>query len=496
MTPNLPTFLKLARQGNLVPVWKPMIADTLTPVSAYLRLSRGGKARHAFLLESIEGGERIARYSFLGVDPGLIVRAWAGDERLELQEGRRITARRGQALDTLREITARYRPVHVPEAPPFTAGAVGFIGYDLVGQFERVPRPKTAGATPLPDATLMFFSRLLAFDHLKRQILIVANVEVPAGLSRAELERRYRAAERDLARTERLLARPVSLPRRRRPAAPVRWKANMTRHAYEDSVRRGKEYIAAGDVFQVVLSLRLEARLQPEPFAVYRALRTINPSPYMFFLKMDDDTVLGASPEMLVKVTGRDIEYRPIAGTRRRGSNEQEDHALEQDMLADEKERAEHIMLVDLGRNDVGRIAEYGSVSVPGLMFVERYSHVMHLVSDVRGRLRQGLDMFDALASCFPAGTLSGAPKVRAMEIIHELEPTRRGIYGGSVLYLDYSGHLNSCIAIRTMAVCGRRACVQVGAGIVADSDPAREYEECMNKSRALRRAVDMAGEL
>lgn len=486
---GLSTFLELARQGsgNIIPVWKPVLADMLTPVSAYLRLAR--RARHAFLLESVEGGEKVARYTFLGCDPHLIVQARGQD--VEIREDRRTTRRRGQALDVLREITARFRPVRVPGLPPFSAGAVGYFGYDLVGQFEHVPPPKAAGDTGLPDALLMFFSNLLVFDHVKHQILIISNVRTDG--KGPSLEARYRASVKQILRWEKLLARPVASPMPKHRKGKLQFKANCRREEFEAGVESCKRYITAGDIFQVVYSMRLQGRLRADPFSVYRALRTVNPSPYMFFLKMGKNTVLGASPEMLVKVTGRTVDYRPIAGTRPRGANEAEDLVMERELLADEKEKAEHIMLVDLGRNDVGRIAEYGSVEVPNLMFVERYSHVMHLVSTVRGRLRQGLDMFDAMASCFPAGTLSGAPKVRAMEIIHELEPTRRGIYGGSVFYLDYSGNLDSCIAIRTLAVVGRTAYLQIGAGIVADSVPSREYQECMNKGQALIRAMEIA---
>jgi anthranilate synthase component 1 len=394
-------------------------------------------------------------------------------------------------LDVLREITARFRPVHLPGLPPFSAGAVGYFGYDLVGQFERVPPPKKAGDTGLPDALLMFFSSLLVFDHVKHQILIISNVLT--GGKGPSLEARYSLAVKQIERWEKLLAKPVAAPKAKRRKGKLEFKANWRREEFEAGVERCRRYITAGDIFQVVLSMRLQGRLHADPFSVYRALRTVNPSPYMFFLKMGENTVLGASPEMLVRVAGRTVDYRPIAGTRPRGANEAEDLAMERELLADEKEKAEHIMLVDLGRNDVGRISEYGSVKVPDLMFVERYSHVMHLVSTVRGQLRKGLDMFDALASCFPAGTLTGAPKVRAMEIIHELEPTRRGIYGGSVFYLDYSGNLDSCIAIRTMAVCGKTAYLQIGAGIVADSVPSREYQECMDKGRAVMRAIEIA---
>jgi anthranilate synthase component 1 len=497
MTPDLKNFLGLAKQpgaisgtssGRVIPVWKPVLADMLTPSGAYLRLAR--KSKHAFLLESIEGGEQVARYTFLGADPHLILRARA--DEIEIWEGGKTTHRRGKVLDALREIAARFAPIRVPGVPPFSAGAVGYIGYDVVGQFERVPPPRKSGDTGLPDAVLMFFANLLVFDHVKHQILIISNVHTKGGESRAALTAKYHAAEREISRMEKLLAAPVTIPKVGRKVN-LRVKQNMSKAAFEKSVRRGKEYIAAGDIFQVVLSLRLEIDLPADPFSVYRMLRTVNPSPYMFFLKMGDDVVLGSSPEMLVKVTGREVEYRPIAGTRPRGRDEAADQALAHEMQHDEKERAEHIMLVDLGRNDVGRIAEYGTVTVPNLMFVERYSHVMHLVSSVHGKLRAGLDMFDAFASCFPAGTLSGAPKVRAMEVIHELEPTRRGIYGGSVLYMDYSGNLDSCIAIRTLAIRGKHAYLQVGAGIVADSDPAFEYQECMNKSRALVRAIEEA---
>ena len=490
MTPDLKTFLNLASQGTVIPVWKAIAADMLTPVSAYLHLV--GKAKHAFLLESAEDGEHVALYTFLGVDPHLIVRSRGED--VEISEGRKITHRKGHVLDTLREIVKGYRSVSVPGMPPFTAGAVGYLGYDTVGQFERAPEPKKAGATGLPDSVFMFFQNVLVFDHVKHQIFIVSSVFNPPGRSKMQLTAAYRRAEREILRIEKLLGRTIPQPHARLKRL-VKSKANMSQPVFERSVRRALEYIAAGDVFQVVLSLRLETALPVDPFLVYRALRMVNPSPYMFFLQMDKDRVLGSSPEMLVKVTGRDVEYRPIAGTRRRTGNEQMDAALAAELKSDEKEQAEHIMLVDLGRNDVGRISEYGSVRIPEskLMFVERYSHVMHLVSSIRGTLRAGLDIFDALASCFPAGTLSGAPKVRAMEIIHELEPTRRGVYGGSVMYLDYSGNLNSCIAIRTLAVHGKRAYLQVGAGIVADSDPTKEYEESMNKSRAVLHAIEEA---
>ena len=485
VTPDLKTFLEYAQRGNVIPVYKAVLADTLTPVSAYLRLSRA--CRYSFLLESVEGGERVGRYTFLGTDPYLVLRARG--ERVEL-ESRGARRRRGRLLDLLREITSRYRPVAVPGLPPFAGGAVGYFGYDLVRQFERLP-PPPRDDVGLPDALLMFFSKLLVFDHVKHQILIIANVFLDQG--QHDAESRYRAAQKEIERMEKRLAGTALPVRETRSRKPLRVRSKFSRPDFERAVERAKEYISAGDIFQVVLSLRLQARISKAPFSIYRALRMVNPSPYMFFLNLGGDTVLGSSPEMLVKVQERSVEYRPIAGTRRRGATEEEDRSLEQEMTHDEKERAEHIMLVDLGRNDLGRVCEFGSIQVTDLMLVERYSHVMHLVSSIRGTLRPGLDMYDALAACFPAGTVSGAPKVRAMEIIRELEPTHRGIYSGSVFYLDFSGNLNSCIAIRTMVVRRGNAYIQVGAGIVADSSPEREYEECMSKGRALLNAIEIA---
>ena len=485
VTPDLNAFLECARRGNVIPVCKPVLADTLTPVSAYLRLSRG--RRYSFLLESVEGGERVGRYTFLGADPYLVLRARG--ESVEMEDRGRHR-RRGRLLDVLREITSRYRPVAVPGLPPFSGGAVGYFGYDLVRQFERLP-PPPRNDVGLPDALLMFFSKLLVFDHVKHQILIIVNVLLDQG--QRDLEGRYHAAQKEIERMEKRLARAEPPVREKPSRKPLRVRSKFSRPDFERAVERAKAYITAGDIFQVVLSLRLQARVSAAPFSIYRALRMVNPSPYMFFLNSGGDTVLGSSPEMLVKVQGRSVEYRPIAGTRRRGTTEEEDRCLEQEMIQDEKERAEHIMLVDLGRNDVGRVCEFGSVEVTDLMLVERYSHVMHLASKIRGRLRAGLDMYDALATCFPAGTVSGAPKVRAMEIIRELEPTHRGIYSGSVFYLDFSGNLNSCIAIRTMVVRRGSAHIQVGAGIVADSVPSREYEECMSKGRALLSAIEIA---
>ena len=485
--PDYNEFCRLAREATLVPVVKSVMADLLTPVSAFLAISRGEE--NAFLLESIERGEQIGRYSFLGARPYMQIRSSGAEVWLE--HGKRHEERRGNVFQLAREILEQHRPAIVPGMPPFTAGAVGFCSYDIVRQLEKIG-DHARDDLHIPDCSLMFFHRLLAFDHLRHQIHIMA----AADLTNQGAKSAYERALAEITRLEKKLAGGLR-PQWQRPAGYRRGRLNVHtlrgRADYEDSVRRAKQYIAAGDIFQVVLSERLDFTPGVPPFDIYRALRAVNPSPYMYFLKMGDTHVLGSSPEMLVRVSGPKLEYRPIAGTHSRGKDETEDRRFEDEMLGDEKERAEHVMLVDLGRNDLGRVSEYGSVKVKDLMYVERYSHVMHIVSALEGKLRPGLHALDAFAACFPAGTLSGAPKVRAMQIIEELEPTRRGIYGGSVLYADFAGNLDSCIAIRTMLMRGRKAYLQAGAGIVADSDPAREYQESLNKAQALLRAVELA---
>ncbi len=489
-TPDYKSFLQLSRDFTLVPVAKTLSADLLTPVGAFLSLA--AKQRYAFLLESVEGGEKIGRYTFLGAQPRMVVTA-RGKE-LVVRQGSSVERRQGNVVELLRASLRQYRPAALPELPPFTSGGVGYFAYDMVRQFERLPE-HAKDDLGLPDCVFTFYDRLLAFDHLRHQVHIIAAADVGSESPRKAYDR----ALADIAAIERKLARGLR-------AQHVHWSASEkkktikvhTSTSHDDfleSVRTAKEYIAAGDVFQVVLSQRLDFKPPAEPFQIYRALRTVNPSPYMFFLKLDDLHVVGASPEMLVRVSGgRRLEYRPIAGTRKRGATPADDERLTAELRSDEKERAEHVMLVDLGRNDLGRVSEYGTVKVRDLMYVEKYSHVMHLVSALEGRLREDLDALDALAACFPAGTLSGAPKVRAMEIIEELEPVRRGVYGGSVLYADYAGNLDSCIAIRTMVLHRGRAYVQAGAGIVADSDPESEYQECMSKASALLRACERVG--
>jgi anthranilate synthase component 1 len=488
LQPDFKEFSRLAREATLVPVVKSVSADLLTPVSAFLAIAE--KQSHAFLLESIERGEQIGRYTFLGAAPYMRVKAHKG--KVEIERGRKRELADGSIFQVVKRLLREHRVATVSGLPPFTSGAVGYFAYDVVRQLENIGEHAKDDLS-CPDAELMFFDRLLAFDHLRHQIHIVAAADV----SRESPRRAYDRAIHDIAALERTLAAGLSPALWRKPAKPKTGKlkihARTRRDVYMRNVERCKEYIAAGDIFQVVFSQRFDFTPEVAPFDLYRALRQVNPSPYLYFLKMADTHILGSSPELLVRVTGRKLEYRPIAGTRPRGRDAAEDARLEQQVRNDEKERAEHVMLVDLGRNDLGRVSEFGSVKVKELMYVERYSHVMHLVSALEGTLRKDLDALDAFAACFPAGTLTGAPKVRAMQIIEELEPTRRGIYGGSVLYADFAGNLDSCIGIRTMLMQGKKAYLQAGGGIVADSDPAAEFQESMNKAGALLRAVEMA---
>jgi anthranilate synthase component I len=474
MQPSLEEVKQLQSQGNVIPVYKSVIADFLTPVSAFLKLEKDRS--HAFLLESIEGGERIARYSFLGVDPFLITRYRDGEP--------------ANFIQNLRDTMDRFKSVKLSNLPPFTGGAVGYFGYDMVRTIEDIPK---TGIDDLgvDDAVLMFYKTVLAFDHLRHQIHIISNILVDE--SQESIDIQYRGAVEEIQRIEALLRAPVEIPLVTRNDCDVVVRSNFDKKDYLEAVRNAKEFIAAGDIFQVVLSQRFEIDLPTPSFEVYRALRIVNPSPYMYFLKMPETTIVGSSPEMLVRVRAREVEYRPIAGTLPRGGTNAEDEANAERLRNDEKERAEHIMLVDLGRNDLGRVSQYGTVKVEELMFIERYSHVMHLVSSLCGELRNGVDRWDALMACFPAGTVSGAPKVRAMEIIDELEPTKRGVYAGAVMYVDFSNNLDSCIAIRTLVVRGNKGYIQAGGGIVADSVPENEYMETVNKSRALIRAINLA---
>jgi anthranilate synthase component I len=480
-------FLALAKQGTVVPVVKRVLADMLTPVSAFLRVA--GKQTFAFLLESVEGGEKVARFSFLGAAPHMVLRCTKGEVWIEENGERRREDL--PPLQALRRYAGRYLPVRVDDLPPFSGGAVGYVGYDAIHWFERLPDAHE-NELEVDDAMMAFYSTLIAFDHARHEMVLISNVFTDGKTE--GLEDEYRSALDRIEELEARLADHVEPPEGR-GGERQRTRSNFRRDEFEAAVVRAKEYIAAGDIFQVVISQRIETSITAHPFQIYRALRVVNPSPYMFYLGMGDATLIGASPEMLVRCTGRRADYRPIAGTRPRGKTDVEDSLLGEEMRADEKETAEHVMLVDLGRNDLGRVCDYGSVEVTELMTVERYSHVMHLVSAIKGRLRSGVDRFDALAACFPAGTVTGAPKIRAMEIIDELEPTRRGPYAGTVFYVDYSGNLDSCITIRTLLVKGNKAYLQVGAGIVADSEPAHEYIETINKARAVMRAIELAEE-
>ena len=487
-------FVELARRGTFVPVVKEIMADLLTPVSAFLKIAE--HSDYAFLFESVEGGEQVARYSFLGKDPFLVLRS---------RDGKTVMDRSGVTTETnepfvpvLRRLMAEFQAPFVQGLPRFTGGAVGFIGYDASVGFEPALAEawKTAAwsasaraETGEDDAGFMLFDTVLAFDHVKHRILIVANARVTAD---EDLSALYQFACAKIKFLESELERGLSQPAPARRKAPE-VRSNLTRETYEAGVRTIKERIAAGDIYQAVLSQRFEATVEAEPLTVYRALRHVNPSPYMYFIRMGKLAIVGSSPEMLVRVEGHHVETHPIAGTRPRGRNEEEDQRLADELKRNEKERAEHVMLVDLGRNDLGRVCEFGSVKVPQYMGLERFSHVMHLVSTVEGRLSDQHDHLDALVSCFPAGTVSGAPKIRAMQILAELEPTRRDLYAGAVGYIDFAGNLDFCIAIRTITIRDGVARVQAGGGIVADSNPAAEYQESRDKAGALLQAIEMA---
>lgn len=470
--------------------WRPIVrelpADVETPISLYLKLRGLGPS---FLLESVEGGEHLARYSMIGIQPHAILRSWRDRLVLE-QEGtwQELVCQDGDALDVLRLLLPAYEEGTGEGLPRFTGGAVGYVGYDQVRSFERLPQraPDTLG---LPEACFLICDRLAVYDHVKHRLLLIAHYPVNGSSDEAEA-----AIGEMAARLRRPLPESPSSPQVTEQVVVGEFRSAFSQGAYEEAVRRAKEYIEAGDIFQVVLSRRTYRKTPARPFDVYRALRMVNPSPYMFYLELPDGLrLIGSSPEVLVRVEDGVVESRPLAGTRKRGATASEDRALAEELLNDAKERAEHVMLVDLARNDLGRVCRYGTVSVPLMMEIERYSHVMHLVSDARGELEPSKDAFDVLRACFPAGTVSGAPKVRAMEIIEELEPERRGPYAGAVGYFGFTGNMDMCITIRTIVMQGDTAYLQAGAGIVADSDPHREFEETNNKLAALSQALLMA---
>jgi anthranilate synthase component 1 len=483
-----------AQSGNVVPVVRSVLADLQTPVGAFLRIA--GDAPYAFLLESIEGGERVARYSFLGANPWMVARGRGGQTIVEKNGEREV--RDCNAVEFLRHYFAGKRLAGRAGLAPLSGGAVGYLAYDAARWFE--PVLDVNGSAPhaeTNDAVWMFFRTILAFDRVRQQMEITSVVFTDeAEGDRDRLRDLYDRAIAETASIESDLSRDANMPLSTRPEseqAKVEFQSNWPRRDFEAAVGKVKEHILAGDCYQAVIAQQFTKPTHADPVSIYRALRSTNPSPYMYFLRLGDETIIGASPEMLVRCHDQRLDYRPIAGTRKRGANDAEDARLADEMRADEKEVAEHTMLVDLGRNDLGRVSDYGSVKVEELMTVERYSHVQHLVTSLRSRLRDGLDRFDALAACFPAGTVTGAPKIRAMEIIRELEPDRRGVYAGAILYVDYADNLDSCIAIRTIDLRDGVATVEAGAGIVADSLPEREYEECVNKATALFRAIELA---
>lgn len=482
LVPTLSEFRRLAAEANTIPVYREIAADLDTPVSAFLKLHHDGQG---FLLESVEGGDRWGRYSLLGTDPLMTLRAKNGSMTVSRRDGatERID---GDPVEALRAVLAPFRPARVEGLSRFAGGFVGYLSYDLVRTVERLPS-KNVDDLGAADIAGLIADNFVLFDNVTHTMKVVSLAVLG---EKENVDEAYARAVAAVDRTvERLRKTPASLPRpnEHKPTPPV---SNCTAAEYAAGIEKCLEYIAAGDIFQVVVSQRLEAPLATHPFSIYRALRTINPSPYMFYLDLADEIATGASPEVMVKVEDGKVTVRPIAGTIRRGATPQEDEALVARMLADPKEQAEHIMLVDLGRNDVGRVADIGSVCVEERMVVERYSHVNHIVSLVTGRLRKGMDCLDAFRATFPAGTLSGAPKVRAMEVIEEVEKTRRGLYGGAVGYIDFFGNLDTCIAIRTIFVKGGKTYVQVGAGIVADSNPAREQTECQEKAGAMMAAL------
>jgi len=484
--PDLDTFKNLAEEAELVPVYREIIADLDTPLTIYAKVA--SQDSHAFLFESLEGGEKWGRYSFIGIDPLLTFTSF--QEHMEIRRGDTIETRTGNPLQELRNLLGSFKAHQAESLPRFFGGLVGYLGYDMVKFMESLPDTHTP--LDLPDSSFMVPRTVLIHDSFKQKLVIVNCVELKEGDDPAEL---YHKACSQIDEVAARLKQPMPYGFVESPSRDHEheFTSNMDGASFKEMVQTAKEYILAGDIIQVVLSQRFHTETDLSPFALYRALRHINPSPYLFYLQLGNVIQIGSSPEILVRLENNEIELRPIAGTRRRGETNAEDRALEDELLADPKERAEHLMLVDLGRNDAGRVAKPGSVEVRDLLVVERYSHVMHIVSGVHGLLADGRDQFDVMSACFPAGTVSGAPKIRAMEIIEELEPERRGPYAGAVGYFGFSGNMDFCITIRTFVMRDRDLWIQAGAGIVADSDPEKEFDETLNKARGLRRAVELA---
>lgn len=484
--PTLDQVKQSIQDGNVIPVCKSILADTETPVSVWMKLYK--KEKYNFLLESVSGEDAVARYSFLGGNPFLIFRAHGTKWNIS---GEKVCSGEGDPLSALRELLSKYKTVKIQGLPRFSGGAVGYFSYDSIRLWEAIP-DKNPKEDSLEDIFFAFYKDLIAFDNREHRLILISNIILENG---ADIEAEYQSALRSVQRMESKLSSSLAY-HSFSVVQKSEQSSNFKREEYERAVEKCKEYIRAGDIFQVVLSQRFKIEVEADSFDLYRILRVVNPSPYMYYLSIGETSVIGASPEMLVRVENGEVEVRPIAGTRRRGESEAEDHELIEDLRADPKEKAEHIMLVDLGRNDVGRVSEYGSVKVCDLMHVEKYSHVIHLVSNVTGTLRKDRDIFDAFFSCFPAGTLSGAPKIRAMEIIDELEPVRRGLYGGALGYIDFSGNMDTCIVIRTIIYHNSTALIQAGAGIVADSVPSKEYQETVDKASALFASIKNAAKI
>lgn len=483
--PSPDTFHSLVEKGNLIPVYREIMADMDTPVSAFRKLD---DMQFSYLLESIEGGEKWGRYSFLGSSPSVIIRS-KGNLIETISDGITAQQESSDPLLCVKELLAKYIPVQVDGLPRFFGGAVGYLGYDMIRHFESLTTEKKALLDSY-DSYFLITDTIVIFDTMQQKIKVVSNAHITNDVSPSEA---YSIATRKIAAIIDKLRAPVLQELVSIPKKTIQFASNMSRDSFESCVEKAKEYVRSGDIIQVVLSQRFSGELTAEPFDIYRVLRTLNPSPYMFFLRLDDTVIAGASPEVMVRKEGDRVELRPIAGTRPRGVDADDDARLAEELLADPKERAEHVMLVDLGRNDLGRVCATGSVSVSELMVIERYSHVMHIVSNVKGQLLTGRDAFDLVRATFPAGTLSGAPKIRAMQIIDELEPVRREIYGGAVGYFSFSGNMDLAIAIRTLVIKDGKIHLQAGAGIVADSDPAAEWQETVNKGMAVMKAVEIA---
>lgn len=483
--------IHLSKQYNLIPISKSILADTETPIRLFHQVH---EEDYCFLLESVEGGINWARYSFIGKDPFLLIQG--KNKEIEIQQGEERKIVTDKPIEALKELLSQYKSPNLPDLPRFTGGAVGFFGYDLLQYYEKVPAHSHDDLN-MNDIQFMFCDQVLAFDHLKQQIKVIANLHVPPSATEEQLRDAYEKTLAKIDQTMIKIQQPVIVDSMNRDAKQQvelgELKSNLSKEQFMNNVEKAKEYIRAGDIFQVVLSQRFEMETSASPLHVYRVLRTVNPSPYMYYLKMKEEVLVGSSPELLVRVEDQRVQTRPIAGTRPRGNTVEEDKRLEQELLADEKERAEHLMLVDLGRNDIGRVSKYGTVVCDSYMEVERYSHVMHIVSNVSGELQEDKDFFDAFISCLPAGTVSGAPKIRAMEIISELEKEARGAYAGAIGYLGFSGNLDTCITIRTIIFKGGKAYVQAGAGIVWDSIPENEYQETVNKAKAMLTSIRMA---